>query len=286
MLLRARLQRIGVTLQEKSLGTKRTGRVKGASIADRAKCSGDDNLARSGQPSYDDICEKVVRRLRRELQDDLLAVLLTGSIEDGSCDEGSDVDVCVIWKRGHSQRRRIIVENVEVDLFCDNPDGAKRMIARANRRFFVWMYAHASMLFDPLGIGAELMKQGAAVWARGRSSPTKSETFQGYCEVRDGLRTIERVDASDSVNFEYLVGAYVQTLVEVYWSRRGLWGTHRKSALRDIRQVEPEAYSLIATILDRNCDIDARKATVRRLAKLTLGGDFEIKEIEGAPFRR
>ncbi len=228
----------------------------------------------------------LIRRVRSELQGDLLSILLTGSVYDGSHGDGSDVDVCVLWSRPYSLRRRILIEDIEIDLFYDDPDGARRMIQRAHRRFFVWMYAHSVAPYDPSLVGGRLREEGEAAWKRGRSRASKREEFQTHCEMRDGLRTIERADADDPVNFAYLVGPYVETVVEAYWSRHGRWGTHRKGALREIKRNDPEVYSLVAKIHDTSIGVNARKRAVRCLAELVMGSDFEIKEVEGTPFRR
>lgn len=243
-------------------------------------------MGRHGPDSREDIYSEVLRRLHTELGDEVSSILLTGSEYERSSDPDSDVDVCVLWKKRHSLRRRMVVRGVEVDLFYDEPGAIRRVFKVGQLRHVVWMYAHARVLHDPEGIGAQLMAEGTAAWDRGRSLPTKDQRFRQHCEIRDMLRTLERVREGEQLNFAYLVGPYVATAVEAYWSRHRQWGTHRKTALQSLRDSDPEVFALVDVVHDASKSIDDRKAAARNLAKVALDADFEHCEMEGSPFRR
>ncbi len=232
------------------------------------------------------LVDAIVGSLREELADDLLAVLLTGSMYDGSYQNDSDIDICVLWRRPYSLRRRTEIEVVEIDLFFDNPAGIRRIIRRGHQRFVVWMYAHARALYDPDGEAKCLMAEGAARWAHGRAAPTKGIEFQQRCEITDSLRTIERVADDDLLGFAYLIGPYVATAVEAYWFRVGRWGTHRKNALKQLREDDPDVHALIAQVYDTSADLATRKRAARDLAHAALGESTHRRDLEGSPFRR
>jgi len=232
------------------------------------------------------LVDAILGYLRKELAEDLSAVLLTGSMYDGSYMDDSDVDICVLWRRPYSLRRRTKIEGVEIDLFFDNPEGIRRVIRRGHQRFVIWMYAHARALYDADGEAARLMAEGAAMWARGRARLTKGIEFQHRCEITDGLRTIERVAEDDPLSFCYLIGPYVATAVEAYWLRVGRWGTHRKNALKQLRESDPEVHALIARVYDPSAELGDRKQAARDLAHAALGESIYRRDIEGSPFRR
>ena len=148
---------------------------------------------------FQDTAEKAARRLISEPDGNILSILVTGSVFDGSAKDDSDVDLCVLWSENSSLRRPMLVEGVEIDIFCD---GVKRIwteLFRAQQRFIVWMYAHASVIYDPFGIGSQLMSEAVITWGRGRKPPTKQMLFRQHCEAVDSLRTIKRIEDRKSV---------------------------------------------------------------------------------------
>jgi len=66
---------------------------------------------------YADIFDVMVDKLVNEFGHQLVAVAVTGSVQAGNVHADSDVDLCILWAKPYSQRRRDLTSTRQVDLF-------------------------------------------------------------------------------------------------------------------------------------------------------------------------
>src|SRR5689334_3011583 len=94
-----------------------------------------------------ELCNTVVAQLAREFGDELLGVLATGSYVHGTPGPTSDLDMYVLISPLRRQRRNIVLDNIEVEMFINPPEQVRRCFGDS-RGVDLHMFAFGEALYD------------------------------------------------------------------------------------------------------------------------------------------
>src|SRR6266702_277850 len=117
----------------------------------------------SDQKLPEHLFEQIITMLKDEFGDDLLGILVTGSHIHGTPGPTSDLDVHVLIKSPRRRRRNIILDGLEIEMFCNPPFQIRRYFAEEeNSDQHMFIFGRA--IYDPLGVVAELQAEAQARW--------------------------------------------------------------------------------------------------------------------------
>src|SRR5438067_5842951 len=91
----------------------------------------------------DHLCDPLLALLRAEFGDDLLGVLATGSRIHGTPDPTSDLDVHVVIDQPRRQRRNILLDGLEIEMFINPPFQIHRYMADGGNDIHMFTFGRA-----------------------------------------------------------------------------------------------------------------------------------------------
>lgn len=183
------------------------------------------------------ILQQVLALLQDEFGDELLGVLATGSRLRREDDLTSDIDLPVVINQPRCQRRNIVVDGVEVEMFLNPPFQIRRYFAderATGRGGEQHMWSTGQIIYDPQGIMAELQAEAQAEWSAG--PPPLSETGRSLARyfIADGLRDIQDVLEIDPNRAIYLIGPMLPEVINTFYRVQGRWLVKPKRVLLDL----------------------------------------------------
>ena len=193
------------------------------------------------------ILQQVLALLQDEFGDELLGVLATGSRLRGEGDLTSDIDLPVVINQPRRQRRNIVVDGVEVEMFLNPPFQIRRYFAddrASGRGAEQHMWSTGTILYDPQGIMAELQSEAQEQWSAG--PPPLSEVGRGLARYNaaDGLRDIQDVLEIDPNRAIYLIGRMLPDVINTFYRIQGRWQVKPKRMLLDLATWDASAARL------------------------------------------
>src|SRR3954452_8755376 len=107
----------------------------------------------------------LIALLRAEFGDDLLGVLATGSRIHSTPGPTSDLDVHVVIDQPRRQRRNIVLDGLEIEMFINPPFQIHRYMADGGHD--IHMFAFGRAIYDPQGVIGQLQGSAQALWQAG-----------------------------------------------------------------------------------------------------------------------
>lgn len=193
------------------------------------------------------ILQQVLSLLQAEFGDDLLGVLATGSRIRGEGDATSDIDLPVVIAQPRRQRRNMVVEGVEVEMFLNPPFQIRRYFAderASGRGAEQHMWATGRIFYDPQGFMAELQAEALAQWQAGPLPLSTAERWLARYTAADGLRDIVDVLDADPERAAYLIGRMLPEVVNMFYRIQRRWLVKPKRVLLDLATWDTTAANL------------------------------------------
>ena len=210
--------------------------------------------------------EQIIGLLRAEFGDDLLGVLVTGSRVYGAPGPTSDLDLHVIIAPARRQRRNIILEGVEVEMFINPPFQIRRYMADM-RGVDPHMFTFGWTVYDPRGVVAGLQAEARAIWEAG-PPPIKDTWLHRYAPA-DLLRDLEDVAPNDEATANALIARIVEQLIETHGRLNQRWTEKLKRRFDGLERWDARAARLARTAL--SCErLSVRRAALDQLAAHVL----------------
>jgi len=202
-----------------------------------------------GRKSMAGAVADIVDRIRAELEalPEALGAVLHGSHAQGTAREDSDVDlICVTDGTWYSKEIRLI-DGFEVEIQKIPHDQIRYDLEKMKKPFTVRAFAACRILFDRNGVVADLCATADELWRRGAPPPTETEILFGKSYLRHHLEELERLMEDPEGNRVAVEGVLAETLLmtlRAYFRARGRWPNKVSTALRQIREIDPEFWSL------------------------------------------
>jgi hypothetical protein len=221
--------------------------------------------------------EPLIALLRAEFGDELLGVLATGSHIHGTPGPTSDLDVHVVIDQPRRQRRNIVLEGTEIEMFINPPFQIRRYMAD-QRGMDPHMFTFGRAIYDPRGVVAQLQGEARAIWQAGPPRYDERQIWMPRYFAADGLRDL--IDTGeDEASAALQIARIVDQLIEMHCRLSGRWPEKPKRRLADLERWAPELARLARDALTCR-PIAERRAAVERMAKLVLapiGGPMPLE---------
>jgi predicted nucleotidyltransferase len=208
----------------------------------------------------------VLPQLKAEFAEDLLGVLLTGSRVHGQPMPNSDLDMHVLIDQLRRQRRNLVVDGLEIEMFLNPPEQIRRSFAE--RINDAHMFAFGQAAYDPQGIVAQLQAEARTLWKAGPQN--RWPTWRWRYMSADILRDIDDcIAANDVASTNLLTAALVEQLLEYHAIAHGRWPAKCKRLLAELEQWDASTAQLARQALTQ-ADLATRRGALEDLAQLVL----------------
>ncbi len=195
----------------------------------------------------DAIIQHVLRELQAEFGSDLLGVLATGSRVRGEGDASSDIDLHVLIDQGRRQRRNVVVNGVEVEMFINPPFQIVRYLEdgrRSGRGVDQHMWSTGRAVYDPQGVVADLQAEAQHQWDAGPPPVDGNDWGVRYLPP-DRLRDIGDVIERDEAQAHLIIGVLLGELIGLHYRLQRRWQVKGKRVLADLQTWDVAAADLV-----------------------------------------
>ena len=214
----------------------------------------------------DRLFEQLIALLRAEFGEDLLGILATGSRIHSTPGPTSDLDAHVLIGQPRRQRRNILLDGVEVEMFINPPFQIRRYFS--SRGVDEHMFTFGRAIYDPHGVVAGLQAEARERWEAG--PPPLEATWMPRYFAADLLRDLDDVASYDEASAQLLIVKIVEQLIESHYGLNRRWPAKAKRRLADLERWDARAAELARTALVCG-PLDARRAALDALAAHVLG---------------
>lgn len=214
------------------------------------------------------LIEAAVARIHRDLGDDVLGILVTGSYIHGTPAPTSDLDVHVLIRSPRRRRWNFVVHGVEIETFV-NPLLAMDAYFRDPRGLTAHMLAAGQIVYDPEGAMATLQQKARAIWEAGPAPLSARPEWTYRYTPADLLRDLADVGDSDPAQSVWLTVQVVEQLLNTLAQAQGRWPAKLKRRLAELDTWAPEAARLARHVLLAT-SAEARLQHLDALAALVL----------------
>jgi hypothetical protein len=198
--------------------------------------------------------------LQREFGDDLLGVLLVGSLAYGVPRPHSDIDLFVLIRPAWRQRRTLFVDGVEVEIFLNPVQQVRAEFCDTDDPATIAMFAQGRILSDPTGLMKQLVHEAQSIWQRPRPAmaPGTYEHFSLRHTCVDLLKDAQDLLEVDEDAAEWVMFAALQSTLNAYYQIQRRWPIRPKYQLSDLAQHAPDLALLVRRILSSQSSIQER----------------------------
>src|SRR5689334_9056458 len=227
---------------------------------------------------------RLIALLRAEFGADLLGALATGSRIHGTPSPTSDLDVHVVIDQPRRQRRNIVLDGIEIELFINPPFQIRRYMADG-RGNDTHMFAFGRAIYDPYGVIAQLQDEAGALWQAGPPPLAAGSLWMPRYFAADMLRDLSDL-GEDEAAASLQLARIVDQLIETHCRLAQRWAEKPKRRLTDLERWAPELARLAREALICG-PLAERRAAVERMAEIVLapiGGPMPLEgRNEGEP---
>jgi len=220
------------------------------------------------QERYNRAIASVITDMQAAFGPDLIGLLLGGSVAYGSPLRRSDLDIYVTIRPAWRQRRTLMVEGVEVELFI-NPVHQIRKEFKSSSSTFT-MFAQGRVLYDPQGLMAMLVQEARQVQAQPRPAVSSEDLPRLRYNLTDLLNDAQDLAEVDEVAATYLIFLSLEAALDTYYRLQRRWLPKPKYLLRDLREHSPEIEQVVSRILANHTSIAGRTASLTVLVERVL----------------
>lgn len=192
--------------------------------------------------------EIVTERMREEFGERLLGLLLAGSYAYGEPMATSDIDLYVVIDEPWRQRRNLVVDGVDVELFINPPGKLSVEIVEAGSTMD--MFARGRALHDPRGVLASLIGEAKAVAELPRPIPLGDDLERLRYMSTDTLKDAYDLLQAEDEGFELALYNALDWTLDAYYKLAGRRKPKPKYVMRDVREREPALADAIHRIVD------------------------------------
>lgn len=199
---------------------------------------------------HEQVLGRVVARVEEEFGEHLLGVLLAGSYAYGEPMATSDLDLYVVIDQPWRQRRNLVVDGIDVELFINPPEQLSAEIVEAGQT--TDMFARGRVLRDTRGVMATLVGEARSVHEQPRAVPMGNELHQLRYAVTDATKdAYDLLDAGDE-GFGFALQEALRLTLEAYYALSGRRMPKAKHVHRELRRHEPGLADLLLFVMDVN----------------------------------
>ena len=117
--------------------------------------------------------------LQDEFKGDLVSIVLSGSLANGTGRDNSDIDLFVAFEGAWTQRRRFERHGVEVDLFVTPRSETEQLLTSSRNEVLQRCYSTGWIIYDPKGFSQRMRPIAVSALARPRPGIADSADMFG-----------------------------------------------------------------------------------------------------------
>jgi len=227
-------------------------------------------------PDVEQLFTPLLALLRAEFGEGLLGVLATGSHIHGTPGPTSDLDVHVVIDQPRRQRRNILLDGVEIEMFINPAFQIQRYMADGGND--IHMFAFGRAIYDPHGLIAQLQAEARTLWQAGPPPLADSSRWMPRYGTADMLRDLTDL-GEDAAAAGLQIARIVDQLIETHCRLNRRWPGKPKRRLAELAVWAPEVAQLASAALIATT-LAERRAAVQRMAELVLapiGGPMPLE---------
>jgi hypothetical protein len=217
--------------------------------------------------NVEQLFDPLIALLRAEFGDELLGMLATGSRIHGTPGPTSDLDVHVVIAQPRRQRRNIVLDGAEIEMFI-NPDFRVPIYFQDQHPGTIHMFAFGRAIYDPHGLVARLQDQARALWQAGPPPYDHADLWTPRYGTADMLRDLTDL-GEDEAAAGLQIARIVDQLIETHCRLNRRWPGKPKRRLSELATWAPEAAQLARDALTGK-PLAERRAAIERLAEHVL----------------
>ena len=216
--------------------------------------------------SVEQLFEPLIALLHAEFGEDLLGVLATGSRIHGTPGPTSDLDVHVVIDQPRRQRRNIVLDGVEIEMFINPPFQIQRYMSAGGND--IHMFAFGRAIYDPQGLIGQIQNQARALWQAGPPALADSARWMPRYFAADMLRDLTDL-GEDEAAASLQIARIVDQLIDAHCRLNRRWPSKPKRRLAELATWAPDLAQL-ASATQTASTLAARRAAVQQMADLVL----------------
>ncbi|AZR73001.1 hypothetical protein BBF96_06085 [Anoxybacter fermentans] len=225
--------------------------------------------------------EKVIDQICKELQqrDNLVGIILFGSLAKGNYHKGSDIDLYVV---GEDEKDRVTFfyrEGIPVQLLWRSVEDFKKKILKPTRD--IPMGLIGKILYDPTGMIQKYMEKSRKLADQGPKPLTDHEKIMIRATLSQDMEIINGLlDKGKTAEAVILMNDLLLEAISAYYDIKKWWMPKRKHLISDLKNHHPDLGTLAEKIiLETNPKEKFKKLYKLRNIVLDLMGG-ELKEFE------
>ena len=212
---------------------------------------------------------EIVDRLHAEFGDRLLGLLLGGSYAYGEVMATSDIDLYVLIDEPWRQRRNLVIDGVDVELFVNPPHKISAEITEGGAT--TDMFARGRILYDRGGTVAQLQREAAMLAEQLRPIPLGDDLEWLRYQATDTLKDAYDLVVAGDADIELAMANALEHTLAAYYALGGRRMPKPKYVMRDLRDREPGLAEVVRFITSSGEDPRARWDRLDALTDEVLG---------------
>lgn len=213
-----------------------------------------------------------------EFGQELLGIIVGGSVGRGHARPDSDLDLFVLVAVPWSQRRRGRASGIEIDVFIDPAIKVRHLIRNVKNPVVIENYATGLIVWDRDAATAALARQANEVYGGRRNELPDTARFSLQERAKDLMLAVERaVDDSCEDSAKYLLSCLLVHCINAYYEVNRLWDPPAKRRIAQLRESDRQFSNAVEALLAESMPMQ-RRVSVARWMVTQLFGEETFEE--------
>ncbi|MFC7394518.1 nucleotidyltransferase domain-containing protein [Scopulibacillus cellulosilyticus] len=207
---------------------------------------------------YDTALEIVAESLKNEFRDELLGIILGGSVAYGTPLQHSDIDVFGVVRGSWHQRRAFVADDCDVELILRPVHAIRKDFKNNDMPATINIFANGCVIYDAGGILDPLIQEAKEILKQGPKAMSPKEQVKTRLGLVDLLKDTQDLLEVETQAAEYVMQETLREAIHAYYKIQRLWTVKSKYQLKDIVVHNSELYKMILNILSQENPISDR----------------------------
>jgi|GEM_PF-1435174 len=220
-------------------------------------------------------------------EDNALALILYGSFSRHEESANSDIDLMVITKEFHLQKRHEIRWGITIELLEIHMDFLRNFI-EIREIPVLFLLADGVVLFDKIsaterlrGEAKEILKSGPPVNPKWENERYRTKRRSDITEIYEDL-----LDVDEEISFNYIAALLIDQTIPLMLVNHELWPTTRKKTVELLKSKCPVGYQYIEILLNPSRSLQDKRDAAKGLTEYVLKPYGGILTGDGIIFRQ
>jgi len=233
--------------------------------------------------------QELIKEVTQELaeNEDVQALILYGSVSRHEEYENSDIDLILITKEYHLQKRHEIRHGITIEYVDIHLDFIRNFLSKYEIPI-IFALANGILLFDKIIETKELITEAKKIIEEGppKNERWESEEYRVYRRSELTELYKDLLDLNDIVTFNYMSSILVESVIPILLESNNLWNQPRKKMLGYLKSHCNEGYKYIEILLDSISTLEKKRKAAENLTEFALAPYGGILRGDNLIFRK